>query len=247
MPTALFLAPKVTSGSVYLLNHVRRGGMTTISDFRRSIDAARKLTAMYVELRRFRGLGRRGQLNIANQDLLWLPRSAVVAAISAMDAYIHAVLVERIPQALAQPDIPDALATAMADLLPIKSGAGFKAAYPVLSCANTPIVLTTKLRDQSLQFLSYQAPEKIIAAYSMIGRQDVFDRVADLWPGPRTTADEIKRRLSAYVKRRNQIAHEGDHEPGGDVRQMQPLYADKCSDFIENLTNRLDQVVYGLR
>ncbi|MFD2500433.1 hypothetical protein ACFSTI_18340 [Rhizorhabdus histidinilytica] len=71
--------------------------------------------------------------------------------------------------ALAAADIPDALANAMADLLPIKSGNNFKSAYPVLSSPNTPTVLATRLRDQSLQFLSYQAPEKIIAAYSLIG------------------------------------------------------------------------------
>lgn len=202
---------------------------------------------MYVELRSARGLGRRGRLNAANQDLLWMPRSAVVAAISAMDAYIHAVLEERIPLELAGANIPDALANAMADLLPIKNGNNFRTAYPILSSTNTAIVLTARLRDQSLQFLSYQAPEKIIAAYSLIGKPDVFDQVSDLWPGPGTTADEIKRRLANYVKRRNQIAHEGDYEIGGAVRQMQPKYANDCTDFIINLTYRLDRVIYGDR
>ncbi|MFC3420705.1 hypothetical protein ACFOHO_01170 [Rhizorhabdus histidinilytica] len=186
-------------------------------------------------------------MNAANQDLLWMPRSAVVAAISAMDAYIHAVLEERIPLALAAADIPDALANAMADLLPIKSGNNFKSAYPVLSSPNTPTVLATRLRDQSLQFLSYQAPEKIIAAYSLIGSAGIFEEVAALWPGPGTTADEIKRRLASYVKRRNQIAHEGDYESGGTVRQMQPKYANDCTEFITNLTLRLDRVIYGDR
>jgi hypothetical protein len=77
-----------------------------------------------------------------------------------MDAYIHAVLEERIPLALAQPEIPDALANVMADLLPIKNGSGFKVAYPVLSATDTAAVLTAKLQNQTLQFLSYQAPEK---------------------------------------------------------------------------------------
>ena len=202
---------------------------------------------MYVELRQARGLGKRGQLNADNQGLLWIPRSAVVAAISAMDAYIHAVLDERIPLALGQPNIPDTLADAMAELLPIKNGNGFKSAYPILSSGNTPAVLTARLRDKNLQFLSYQAPDKIIAAYSMIGKARVFDDVAALWPGPKTTSDEIKRRLANYVKRRNQIAHEGDYEAGGAVRQMQPAYANNCTDFIESLTLRLDRVVYGDR
>jgi hypothetical protein len=81
----------------------------------------------------------------------------------------------------------------------------------------------------------------------MIGRPDIFDTVADLWPGPGTTADRIRRRLFAYVKRRNQIAHEGDYEAGGAVRPMRPQYSNQCADFIENLTIRLDRAVYGER
>lgn len=221
--------------------------MTTWTDFERSIAAARQLTAMYAELRRARGLGARGRLNAENQDLLWMPRSAVVAAISAMDAYIHSVLDERIPIALAQPIIPEALAAAMADLLPIKNAASFRQAFPILTASNTATALTARLRDRSLQFLSYQAPDKIIAGYSLIGLEGIFDEVANLWPGPGTTAQEIKNRLANYVKRRNQIAHEGDYEVGGAVRQMQPKYANDCADFIHNLTSRFDRAVYGER
>jgi len=50
--------------------------------------------------------------------------------------------------------------------------------------------------------------------------------------------------LAGYVKRRNQIAHEGDREANGAVRHMQPQYAMKVAAFVENLVFRLNRVVY---
>ena len=196
---------------------------------------------MYSELR-----GQRGRLDEANEDLLWLPRSAVVAAISSLDEYVHAVLYDRIPHVLKGNPIPDALCEAMASTVPIKNAASFRDALSIISAANVHSELTTRLRDQTLSFITYQSPEKIRAAYDIIGCPFVFDSVSAIWPGPRTTAAYIRRLLANYVKRRNQIAHEGDRESSGAVRHMQPRYANKCADFVENLAWRLNRVVYEL-
>lgn len=66
--------------------------MTALNQFTRNVDASVKLVAMYRQLRAFRKLGARGSLSLENQDLLWLPRSAVVAAISALDTYVHSIV-----------------------------------------------------------------------------------------------------------------------------------------------------------
>ena len=200
---------------------------------------------MYSELRRHRGLARHGRLTPENEDLLWLPRSAVVAALSSLDAYVHAVLYDRIPHALKAQPVPDALCEAMSSIVPIKNASSFRDALPVISVANVHTELTARLRDQMLSFLSYQAPEKILAAYDMIGHPSIFNSVSATWPGPRTTSDDIKRTLSKYVKRRNQIAHEGDRRLSGAVRRMRPDYANECVGFVENLVLRLNSVVYG--
>jgi hypothetical protein len=218
--------------------------MTAYTDFQHSIASAKKLTAMYTELRRYRGLGQRGQLTPQNEDLLWLPRSAVVAALSALDAYIHSVLYERMPLVLRTNPIPNALCDAMASIVPIKNGASFRDALPIISAANVHMELTARLKDQTLSFLSYQAPEKVQAAYEMVGHPAIFDAVSAIWPGPATSANDIKRALANYVKRRNQIAHEGDREASGAVRHMRPKYANDCAGFVENLVLRLNRVVY---
>ncbi|MCQ4331875.1 HEPN domain-containing protein [Stutzerimonas stutzeri] len=201
---------------------------------------------MYKELRGHRQLGQRGRLTPQNEDLLWLPRSAVVTSLSALDAYVHAVLKEQIPQALRMDSIPPSLCDAMASIIPIKSGANFREAIPIISAANIYLELSERLNEKTLSFLSYQAPEKIIAGYDLIGHQNVFESVSQIWSGPNTSASDLKRILANYVKRRNQIAHEGDREANGAIRHMQPAYANKCSEFIENLVSKLNRVVYGI-
>ena len=219
--------------------------MTAHRDFTNSISAADSLIAMYSELRRLRGLGQRGALSAANQDLLWLPRSAVVASLSALDAYVHAVINERVPHALRLSPIPQSLCEAMASIVPIKNAEGFRTAVPLLASTDSLAELTKQLKDRNLAYLSYQAPEKIIAGYDLIGESNIFERVSATWPGPSTSADDIKRYLANYVKRRNQIAHEGDLVAGGVSRLMQPVYAQGCAEFVSNLVSRLNRVVYG--
>ena len=220
--------------------------MTAITHFQSSITAADQLVAMYSELRRTRGLGQRGRLNAENSDLLSLPRAAVVACISALDAYVHSVLYERIPLALRANPVPLPLCEAMSAILPVKNGNNFRDALPVLLLQDSSAELCARLKEKTLVFLSYQAPEKIIAAYDLIGHESIFESVADMWQGPGTSAQEIKGSLAAYVKRRNQIAHEGDHEASGNPRSMQPVYASGCRDFTVGLVSRLNRVVYGV-
>lgn len=200
---------------------------------------------MYAELRRSRGLGARGRLDAANSDLLWLPRSAVVACLSALDSYVHAVLYDRVPVILRHADVPEPLAKSLSSIIPIKNAGHFQDALPVLRATDSLSELSNQLRENTLSFLSYQSPEKIIAGYEMIGHPNIFDEVAALWPGPRTSSDDIRRYLANYVRRRNQIAHEGDLEESGSPRPMQPQYARECRDFTENLVQRLDRIVYG--
>lgn len=219
--------------------------MTAYSDFENSIASAKQLTKMYTELRGYRKLGPRGRLPPNNEDLLWLPRSAVVASISSLDAYVHAVLRDRIPHVLQSDKIPDALSEAMANCLPIKSKENFLKALPLISSGNIYQKLAAKFDDEVLLFSSYQAPEKIINAYELLGYPKVFELVSALWSGPKRADKDIKGLLANYVKRRNQIAHEGDREASGTVRHMQPAYANDCSEFVRNLVSKLNQTVFG--
>jgi hypothetical protein len=219
--------------------------MPAIDHFHNSLAAANDLIEMYWELRRARDLGRRGRLDAANLDLLSLPRAAVVASVSALDAYIHEVLYDRIPIVLRAPQVPIPLCDLMSNSIQIRNGTNFQEALPVLIAQDSLAELFRKVRREALGFFSYQAPEKIIGAYALLGYPAIFDLVAALWPGPGTAAEDLKRNLSSYVKRRNQIAHEGDQEANGRPRPMRPQYAQGCRDFMWGLATRLNRVVYN--
>jgi hypothetical protein len=77
-----------------------------------------------------------------------------------------------------------------------------------------------------------------------VGHVEIFESISALWPGLNSTAGDLKRTLAGYVKRRNQIAHEGDREANGAVRHIQPQYASKVMVFVEYLVFRLNRVVY---
>lgn len=216
--------------------------MSIFSDFQESIEASDSLLSMYAELRLKRGLGARGRLDAQNEDLLWLPRSAVVAAISALDSYVHAVLYDRIPGILNSGNIPQPLGDAMARLTPIKDSNSFSSALRIVIAGNFTTHLSNEFKDKTLSFLSYQAPDKIIAGYALIGVNNVFEQVAKTWQGPNSSTSDLKRILANYVKRRNQIAHEGDRDQQGNARPMQPDYARNCKAFIENLVVRLEKI-----
>ena len=218
--------------------------MTAHFEFQHNIESAKNLTEMYSELRRRRGLGHRGRLPPGHEELLWLPRSAVVAAISSLDAYVHAVLYDRIPRELRSDAIPEALCDAMAGVLEIRNGKHFRGVFRIMSNRKMYRALTRHLRDAKLAFQSYQRPEKIIDAYKLLGHADIFEPVANMWRGPETSSADIKRKLVNYVNRRNQIAHEGDRDANGSIRHMQPKYAIDCVDFTENFVLRLNRIVY---
>ena len=129
---------------------------------------------MYSELRRERGLGPRGRLPPGNEDLLWLPRSAVVVAIASLDAYIHAVLYDRIPRVLRRNPIPEKLCEAMANIVTIKDAKTFRRAFPLISCKHIRDRLTNQLKTETLAFQPFQTPDKIIFAYALIGYANVF-------------------------------------------------------------------------
>lgn len=165
---------------------------------------------------------------------------------SALDSYVHSVLYDRIPSIMRQNSVPEPLCEELASIMSVKNGKSFRNVLPLLRSHDSIAELGNRLKEERLSFLSYQAPEKIIDAYRLIGYPAIFDDIADIWPGPRTASDDIRRTLANYVKRRNQIAHEGDREAGGEPRSMQPKYASDCREFTVSLVSKLNRVVYDI-
>ena len=217
--------------------------MSALEAFQSSIGGAKNLIDMYKEIRRSRGLNMKGRIGEENEDLLWLPRSAIVISISSLDAYIHRVLHEEIPRLLSQDDVPQILLDDISKVVRIRNGKDVEKVIKLMRGDSVNNLFDLYYQERLSQ-VSFQSPDKIALAFRFININDVFGRVSALWQGDNSDEDSIKRRLANYVHRRNQIAHEGDLEKSGKVRHIQATYVNHMVSFVESLVNRLNQVVY---
>lgn len=204
---------------------------TRYEQFRFNKEAAATYSRSYVELRKLKELGTRGALSEENRYLLWLPRAGVVGAIAALDHYIHQVLYEKIPERLS--GTPAGLSDPLCDLIvrvaPWKNTQSVREGIRFIQSSTGPADLAFEIRKQVLQFESFQAPDKVVRAYALLGYTDILEDVSATWQGPNTERAEIARRLDQYVKRRNQIAHEGDLQSNHKPRPITPKYAADCT------------------
>jgi len=221
--------------------------MKPLKQFEINLAAAADYLQMYKELRSLKGLGARGRLDSENQYLLWLPRAAIVTSLGSLDAYVHQVLFLKLPEVLQGPknEIPESLCEKVSQVLPIKNANHVRDAIEVLQSPDSTDLVADRLKEKQLRFMSFQSPDKVSEAYFLIGIENVFHQVSRQWSGPNSSESDIRRRLVNYVKRRNQIAHEGDLTSSHDPRPIQPKYANECKEFIESLVQRLDQVTFN--
>jgi len=220
--------------------------MSPYQQFTVNRNVAEKYVEMYVELRNLKGLGQRGALSNDNKYLLWCVRAAIVSAIGALDHYVHQVLLDRIPKLFKSnpPQISQELLEQVQKVVAVKTQSDMAKFFGYLASQNGIEAVCTSLRDEVFLYQSFQAPEKVVKAFKCLGYPDILQTVADSWQGPNTQRADLARRLESYVKRRNQIAHEGDLHSGV-PREITPDYARKCISFVWNLVYRMDGSVYG--
>lgn len=221
---------------------------TPFQQFEINIESAKSYVKSYKELRSYKALGLRGALTQENQYLMWLPRASVVMSLSALDAYVHQVIFDQIPKILKsqQNNISQKLFELTSNIFANpKDFKGCKEYYhSILNSSHPHIEITNLVKPNLLQY-SYQRPEKILEAYKLINYENIFSDVSSIWQGDKTNEKDIKDKLEAYCKRRNQIAHEGDLEhTSSKPKPITFVFADNCIDFIENLVKRLDKIIY---
>jgi len=131
----------------------------------------------------------------ALSDLL---RASLVMVVSAIDAYFHAKIIAYVV-ALANKGtaMPPALSNAkisVADFVKAKK-------------YERPMTVVRNALAEYLGYQSLQAPDQIASALSWLGVADFWNQVAARMGATRAN---VTSGLKAIVKRRNQIAHEGD-------------------------------------
>jgi len=96
---------------------------------------------------------------------------------------------------------------------------------------------------KQIAFMSYQKPDKIAEAISLISSIMLWECVGeDLG----LSALEVVNRLEEIVERRNRIAHEADMDPSnpGNRRFIEPSFAKSSLDFIERIGESIHRQVF---
>lgn len=174
-----------------------------------------------------------------------LLRSAVVAAVSAMDRYFHDSVVERSWTLLRkkEEDVPNGLKRLELPILETKK------ALEKLKTAQTsrPGTLIKKaIQDKLHNEFTFQNPNRVEEAAQMLGVNNFWREVANYLPG--TPANrEIMDRLFKIVRRRNQIVHEADiirktRARKLTLRDITHADARQTIDWIKDFIEATDQV-----
>jgi hypothetical protein len=161
-------------------------------------------------------------------DLDWLLRSAVVLAVSAMDAYFHDKVRYRVGKLTNAP--PEQLAN-----LKIPLGEIYK--WDEAERKGNVI------RYWVLEYLAarpLQSPNAIADALKLVGIQSFWNT---LEPN-NSDRDALKGQLNRLVKRRNQIAHEGDRlqfrSSGKALRPITLEYTLQAIEFVKELVQKTE-------
>lgn len=179
---------------------------------------------------------------VLNADLR---RLSVVMAVAALDTYMHRLVVERAywhdppPAALARLDVRYDQLLAQVDETTVAARSKPRKSRP-------RVELKRQLRDRLLRE-TFQSYDDVSRALSMAGQAKRWDAIGANM-GPSMTPTEIRTRLNAIVRRRNQIVHEGDYErmerPRGPRRnEMRMAEARASVAFVGGLIDAIHSVV----
>ena len=140
------------------------------------------------------------------EDLSELLRAALVTSVSSLDRYIHELVISKIMTELNKnhDDISSELKKMEISLL----GAVEAVKHARKTSEKTRPMTRIKgiLQDKLFRY-TYQQPKEIEQALNMVGIKSIWSECSAKMG---CKAEDIKKRLSAIINRRNQIVHEGD-------------------------------------
>lgn len=165
----------------------------------------------------------------SNLDLDWLLRSAIVLAVSAMDAYFHDKIryragkftIDRLPKQLAGLKIP------MSEVAKWDE-AGRKGN------------MIRRWVVEHLEVRPLQSPNAIAEALKLVDIQSFWNTIES----NSSARDVLKTQLNKLIERRNQIAHEGDRlqsrSSGKALRPVTHDYAVQAIKFVKELVQKTE-------
>lgn len=178
-----------------------------------------------------------------------LLRAANVMIVSALDRYVHEVVVQNVIRRLNQGGtIPGAMKKLRVPLLVVKEAVDHAKTRRGKGGKIKPRAMTIVrhgLQDLLHQDMTCQSPDEIGDALAMVDVPKVWSTCGKVMG---CSADDLKRELNRIVRRRNQIAHEGDikrKRRGGkiDLHAVDPAKMRTDILWLERLVIEIDKLV----
>lgn len=162
-------------------------------------------------------------------DIAWLLRASIVFSVSALDAYFHDKLKYGAARCNTN-DMPPELAKFKIPLCELVNWESSKRKGNVLR----------NWLEQHFSYKPLQRKDDISDAMKLIG---IYDLWLTIEPNDKKR-EELLKKFSDYVKRRNQIAHEGDRESsrrsGKKLRKIDYRYTHNCFIFAMDLVEKIE-------
>lgn len=162
-------------------------------------------------------------------EITWLLRAVVVFSVSALDAYFH----DKVKYRAGKFDLED---------MP-PSLAKFEIPIGDLSKWDTAKRKGNVIRNWLVEHFStipLQRQEAISSAFKLVGIDAVWATIEPNSP----TREKLLEEMQEYIRRRNQVAHEGDRESsrksGKKLRPIDRQYAEKCLTFAKHLVAKIE-------
>lgn len=137
-------------------------------------------------------------------------RLSIVMAVSALDTYLHRLVVARVYE---HKKLPGGLASLSVTFSQLLAEADASVDARKQAKAHRPRVRAKRILRDRLQRETFQNSEDVSRALGMAGKHRSWSHIAAAMSGS-TRGDSVALRaqLDAYVKRRNAMVHEGDYE-----------------------------------
>jgi hypothetical protein len=137
-----------------------------------------------------------------------LLRAAIVATVSALDRYMHDIVVHHSWGLLNQRDvsIPKELKKLQISVLATCHAIDKIRSDPK---ARPGVLVKEALRDKLHREFTFQQPDDVLKAALMLGVENFWGKVADAMPG-KPKKEAVIKTLWEIAQRRNQIVHEAD-------------------------------------
>lgn len=164
-------------------------------------------------------------------DLL---RASLVMAVSAMDAYFHAKILRYVVVHSKSKKPSRRLLNEKIKVSDFINGQKKKRSYAALRAAI----------ERNLSYQSLQGPDKIADALGLIGVSDFWKLVAE---NLNEQKNSLQNKINRVVKRRNQIAHEGDlsqsKKTRNKSRSIDPKTVREAIDLIEKIVDAAEKII----